>query len=230
MAIDISNHMSYLDPNNEMEKEKGTPTKCHFTALPKCSWNDTKSELTLGPGLLQICILQPHIQTTTASHKNSLDMKISDTIQKHYHVDATVQDVLIRRFVLFSNSPNLYIFLAVNSTVCSIDAISLYYLHILSYRINIQTHFLLYPCYRYTDILMERHKFVDESESRLQDMIKMFKEEELLSPTTSLAHHSDTKKYYRKKRKQEKRNSMTKTHPTKSRCLERICLVGTCLR
>ena len=77
---------------------------------------------------------------------------------------------------------------------------------------------------------MERHKFVDESESRLQDMIKMFKEEELLSPTTSLAHHSDTKKYYRKKRKQEKRNLMTKTHPTKSRCLERICLVGTCLR
>ena len=77
---------------------------------------------------------------------------------------------------------------------------------------------------------MERHKFVDESESRLQDMIKMFKEEELLSSTSSLVHHSETKKYYRKKRKQEKRNSMTKTHPTKSRCLERICLVGTCLR
>ena len=77
---------------------------------------------------------------------------------------------------------------------------------------------------------MERHKFVDESESRLQDMIKMFKEEELLSSTSSLVHHSETKKYYRKKRKQEKRNLMTKTHPTKSRCLERICLVGTCLR
>ena len=77
---------------------------------------------------------------------------------------------------------------------------------------------------------MERHKFVDESESRLQDMIKMFKEEELLSSTSSLTQHSDARKCYRKKRKQEKRNSMTKTHPTKSTCLERICLVGTYLR
>ena len=77
---------------------------------------------------------------------------------------------------------------------------------------------------------MERHKFVDESESPLQDMIKMFKEEELLSSTSSLAHHSDTKKYCRKKRKHEKHNSMTKTHPTKSKCLERICLVGKYLR
>ena len=77
---------------------------------------------------------------------------------------------------------------------------------------------------------MERHKFVDESEPRLQDMIKMFKEEELLPSTSSLAHHSETKKYYRKKRKQEKRDSMTKTHPTKSKCLEKICLVRTYLR
>ena len=129
MAIDISNHMSYLDPNNEMKKEKGTPTKCHFTALPKCSWNNTKNELTLGPGSLQICIVQPHIQTTTASDKQNLDMKVSDAIQKHHYVDATVQDVLIRRFVLFLNSPNLCTFPAFNSTVSSIDTINLYSLH-----------------------------------------------------------------------------------------------------
>ena len=73
---------------------------------------------------------------------------------------------------------------------------------------------------------MERHKFVDESEPRLQDMIKMFKEEELLSSTNSLDHLSDTKKHYRKKRKQEKRNLMTKSHPTKSKCLEKVCLVS----
>ena len=145
MAIDISNHMSYLDPNNEMKKETSTPTMCHFTELPKCSWNDTKNELTLGPGSLQICIVQPHIQTTTASDKQNLDMKVSDAIQKHHYVDATVQDVLITRFVLLSDRPNLYIFPASNSTVFSIDAIHLYYLHISPYRIDIRTHFSHIP-------------------------------------------------------------------------------------
>ena len=117
MAIDISNHMSYLDPNIKIKTDKSTPTRCHFTALPKCSWNNAKNELTLGPGSLQICIVQPHIQTTTASDKNSLDMKHSTTIQKQHCVDATVQDVLIRRFVLFSNRPNFYIFSAFNSSL-----------------------------------------------------------------------------------------------------------------
>ena len=228
MALDISNHLPYLDPNIKMKTDKSSPSKCHFRALPKCSWNSTKNELTLGPGELQICIVQPHIQTATASDNNSPDMKHSNTIQKHHYVDATIQDVLIRRFVLFCNGPKSYIIPAFNSTVLSIDASSLYYLHILFHRINIRTHFL-YTCYRYIDILLERHKFADESEPRLQDMIKMFKEEELLSSTNSLGHHTDTKKNYRKKRKQEKRNSMTKTYPTKSKCLERMCLVRTCL-
>ena len=118
--------MSYLDPNIKLKTDKSTPTRCHFTSLPKCSWNNTKNELTLGPGCLQICIVQPHIQTTTASDKQSLDMKVADTIQKHHYVDATLQDVLIRRFVLFSDRPNLYIFSTSNSTVFSIDAIYLY--------------------------------------------------------------------------------------------------------
>ena len=112
-----------------MKTDKSSPSKCHFRALPKCSWNNTKNELTMGPGSLQICIVQPHIQTTIASDNNSLDMKHSNTIQKHHYVDATVQDVLIRRFVLFLNSPNLYTFPAFNSTVSSIDTINLYSLH-----------------------------------------------------------------------------------------------------
>ena len=126
MAIDISNHKAYLDPNIKMKTDTSTPNKCYFTELPKCSWNNTKNELTLGPGSLQICIVQPDILTTTASDKDDLDMKHSkETIQKRHYVDATVQDVLIRRFVLFSNIPNLYIFPVVNSTVFSIDAITL---------------------------------------------------------------------------------------------------------
>ena len=93
MAIDISNHVSYLDPNIKIKTDKSTTKNCRFTALPKRSWNNTKNELTLGPGSLQICIVQPHIQTTIASDNNSLDMKHSNTIQKHYFVDATVQDL-----------------------------------------------------------------------------------------------------------------------------------------
>ena len=111
MAIDISNHMAYLDPNIKIKTDTSTPKKCHFIELPKCSWNNTKNELTLGPASLQICIVQPHIQTTTASDKNGLDMKhSSDTISNY--VDATVQDVLIRRFVLFRISQICTFFLS----------------------------------------------------------------------------------------------------------------------
>ena len=148
MALDISNHLSYLDPNIKMRTDKSSPSKCHFRALPKCSWNSTKNELTLGPGELQICIVQPHIQTVTASHKKCLDMRHKDRIQKEHYVDANVQDVLIRRFVLFSNSPNLYSFPAFNSTVSSIDTINLYSLHTFYLIELIYGLIFLYPCCR----------------------------------------------------------------------------------
>ena len=76
------------------------------------------------------------------------------------------------------------------------------------------------------DVMLEKHKFLDIYDSRLQDMIKMFKEEELLS--SSIAHskiRAMTNRYGRKKDELHQKMLSKEEQSTKTKCLERICLV-----
>ena len=70
--------------------------------------------------------------------------------------------------------------------------------------------------------MMEKHKFLEESDPRLQDMIKMFKDEEFLSPPDSSRRSN---KYSWKKSNAEKRTSKKPVRPAKAKCIERLCLV-----
>ena len=74
--------------------------------------------------------------------------------------------------------------------------------------------------------MLEKHKFLTESDSRLQDMIKMFKEEELLSSSTASSKvRAMANRYGRKNNEGNKKNSSKELQSSKSKCLERICLV-----
>ena len=75
---------------------------------------------------------------------------------------------------------------------------------------------------------MEKHRFLDETEPKLQDMVRMFKEEELLSPEDS-SNYSMIQKYCRMKSARKSSSSEAQTRKTK--CLEITCLVSgaTCV-
>ena len=74
--------------------------------------------------------------------------------------------------------------------------------------------------------MLEKHKFLTESDSRLQDMIKMFKEEELLSSSTASSKvRAMANRYGRKNNEGNKKNSSKELPSSKSKCLEQICLV-----
>ena len=72
--------------------------------------------------------------------------------------------------------------------------------------------------------MLEKHKFLNETDPRLQDMIKMFKEEELLfslvSPSCQVENNSTGKR-----KESKKRTSSMEMLQTKKKCLENLCLV-----
>jgi len=72
--------------------------------------------------------------------------------------------------------------------------------------------------------MLEKHKFLSESDPRLQDMIKMFKEEELLSSVIS-PFCSVENKSTGKRKDLKKRTSSMEMQQTKKKCLEKLCLV-----
>ena len=75
--------------------------------------------------------------------------------------------------------------------------------------------------------MLEKHKFLNVMDARLQDMIKMFKEEELLSPDTSSSRiRAMANRYGKKNNGGHVKPLFKEVQSNKSKCLERICLVN----
>ena len=76
------------------------------------------------------------------------------------------------------------------------------------------------------DVMLEKHKFLNIYDSRLQDMIKMFKEEEFLSSSIAQSKiRAMTNRYGRKNDELHKKRLSKEEPSNKTKCLERICLV-----
>ena len=74
--------------------------------------------------------------------------------------------------------------------------------------------------------MLQKHRFLHESDSRLQDMIKMFKEEELLSSSTpSTTIRAMANKYGRKRNEGHKKILSKDVQSNRTKCMERVCLV-----
>ena len=99
MSLDISNHDSFFASKLTLEYAETKKSGKHLVLLPGEVWNEDKQELILGSGSLQISIVQPNIYSSMSFKDNAdTDMEFSDTKKQLFHIDVSVQDVLLRRY------------------------------------------------------------------------------------------------------------------------------------
>jgi len=99
MSLDLSNHDYIFASKLPLENSETKKSGKHLVSLPIEAWNEDKKELILGTGSLQISIVQPNIYSSMSCKDNDdTDMEFSDKKKRWFHLDVSVQDVLLRRY------------------------------------------------------------------------------------------------------------------------------------
>ena len=98
LRLDTSERESYRGLNINEHHFTGDKLQNNYLPLSKEIWDDSKKELKLGFGWLQLSIVQPSIQPRILHTENdSMDLKDFDKSNTSSCISVTLCDVLLQR-------------------------------------------------------------------------------------------------------------------------------------